>query len=120
MYQITNITDGTTHISDTLVLIRLNCNGSYTQPKKGETAQGFVAKIPATYERPVFDDEGNETGETETVETLADTVFRFNGQIMKGTEPIGSYEEVPAVPVITELEGDLAEAYELLYGGKAE
>lgn len=110
MYQITTTSDTT--ISDTITPVYLNPNGSYNAADAKHPAQGFVAKVPTTYET-----EDPETGETETVETISDTVYVFAGQAMKGGEPVGSYEEVPAVPIITELEGDLEEAYELLYGG---
>ena len=109
MYEITS--NNTTAISDSIVEVVLSKNGSYTTPKNGNPAQGFVGKIPVTVEQ-----ENPETGETETIETLADTVYVYEGQTMKGTEPVGTYKEIPAVPVITELEDDLAFAYELLYG----
>ena len=110
MYKITS--NNTETISDTLIEVYHHSNGSYVRADRDHAAQGFVGKIPATYEV-----EDKETNETETIETVADTVYVYDGQTMKGDEPVGSWEEVPAVPVITELEGDLEEAYELLYGG---
>lgn len=109
MYEITS--NNTTAVSDSIVEVVLSKNGSYTMPKNGNPAQGFVAKIPVTIEQ-----EDPETHETRMVDTLADTVYVYDGQTMKGNEPIGKWAEVPAVPTITELESDLEQAYELLYG----
>ncbi len=116
MYRITE-TGGEEHISDTIVPIRLK-NGCYVAAK-GEAVEGFTGKIPSTREEPVRDADGNETGETIEVNTPIDQPFVLPGKTMKGNEPEATYAEESAVPVIAELEGDLEQAYELLYGGDA-
>lgn len=101
-------TGGETRMSDTLVPVRVTRSGSYA-PAKGEP-DGFTVMVPAKS----IDEE---TGET--VETLETRVYVLPGHMLKGTEPEATYEEQRAVPIITELENDLEEAYELLYGGDA-
>lgn len=49
------------------------------------------------------DEEGNE------YRTLTDTVYRTKGHTMKGTEPVGSYEQHGAAVPLTEAEAALAE-----------
>ena len=44
------------------------------------------------------DEEGTE------YQMLTDTVFRFAGNTLKGTEPIGSYEEMGAALPLTDAE----------------
>ena len=69
--------------SDTLVYIRLHSNGCYVSAPK-EQAGGFCVKQSVT--------RTNEDGVTETY--LADTVYKFGENTLKGTEPIGEAEEV--------------------------
>lgn len=99
-------TGGETRMSDTLVPVRVTKSGNYA-PAKGEP-DGFAVMLPAAY----TDEETGETGET-----LETVVYVLPGHRLKGTEPEATYEEQRAVPIITELENDLEEAYELLYGG---
>ena len=99
-------TGGETRMSDTLVHVCVTRSGNYA-PAKGEP-DGFTVMVPATYT-------DEETGET--IETLETKVYVL--PTLKGTEPEATYEEQRAVSIITELESDLEEAYELLYGGDA-
>lgn len=100
-------TGGETRMSDSLVRVHVTGSGNYA-PAKGEP-DGFTVMVPAT-----FTDE--ETGEM--IDTLETRVYVLPGHTLKGTEPEATYEEQRAVPIITELESDLEEAYELLYGGE--
>lgn len=126
MYKITETKTGTEHLSDTCIPIRLSASGSYTTPRKGETAQGFVGKVPYIYQRPVYpvgedgaEDMSAEPIGVEDVEGYKDQPFVLPGQTMRGDEPEATYAEISAVPEIQELTHDLEQAYELLYGGDA-
>ena len=114
MYSIHNISDDIDIISDTCILIYLNQNGCYNAANSNHSAQGFCALVPT-----VIEQENPETNKIETIKTFTNKVFVFEGQTMKGNESVGNYTEIPAVPTITELEADLEQAYELLYGGNA-
>lgn len=109
MYRITE-TNGTEHLSDTIVPITVSKSGCYV--RKDEDPDGFTGKVPHTYES-----ENPETGEIEIVEGFIDQPFVLPNKRLTGTEPEATYVEEPAVPTIIELEGDLEQAYELLYGG---
>lgn len=79
--------------ADSIVLIRLHGNGCYVPCEEAE-AEGFCAKMAAT----ITDEEGTEH------QALSDTVFRFAGKLLKGTEPAGSYEEMGAAIPLTDAE----------------
>lgn len=101
-------TGGETRMSDTLVPVCVTRSGNYAPAKR--EPDGFTVMLPATY----TDDE---TGDV--VDALETRVYVLPGHTLKGTEPEATYEEQRAVPIITELESDLEEAYTLLYGGDA-
>ena len=84
--------------ADSIVPIRLHGNGCYV-PCKEDQAEGFCAKMAVT----LTDAEGNE------YRTLTDTVYRTEGRTMKGTEPVGTYEQHGAAVPLTEAEAALAE-----------
>ena len=84
--------------ADSIVPIRLHGNGCYV-PCEENQAEGFCAKMAVT----ITDEEGNESG------TLIDTVYRTDGHTMKGTEPVGTYEQHGAAVPLTEAEAALAE-----------
>lgn len=84
--------------ADSIVPIRLHGNGCYV-PCKEDQAEGFCAKMAVT----ITDEEGNE------YRTLTDTVYRTEGHAMKGTEPVGTYEQHGAAVPLTEAEAALAE-----------
>ena len=84
--------------ADSIVPIRLHGNGCYV-PCKEDQAEGFCAKMAVT----ITDEEGNE------YRTLTDTVYRTEGRTMKGTEPVGTYEQQGAAVPLTEAEAALAE-----------
>ena len=97
MYNITQ--DGAfAGYADSIVPIRLHSNGCYV-PCKEDQAEGFCAKMAVT----IPDEEGNES------RTLTDTVYRTEGHTMKGTEPVGAYEQHGAAVPLTEAEAALAE-----------
>ena len=79
--------------ADSIVLIKLHGNGCYVPCKEAE-AEGFCAKMAVT----ITDEEGAER------QALSDTVFRFAGKLLKGTEPEGSYEEMGAAIPLTDAE----------------
>ena len=97
--------DSTQRMSDTLMPICVASNGCYI-PASG-SPDGFVVMTPTIVE----DMEGNPM---QTVETR---VYALPGHHLNGGEPEALYIETPAVPIITELDAALEEAYELLYGG---
>ena len=84
--------------ADSIAPIRLHGNGCYV-PCKEDQAEGFCAKMAVT----ITDEEGNE------YRTLTDTVYRTEGRTMKGTEPVGTYEQHGAAVPLTEAEAALAE-----------
>ena len=84
--------------ADSIVHIRLHGNGNYV-PCKEDQAEGFCAKMAVT----ITDEGGNE------YRTLIDTVYRTEGHTMKGTEPVGTYEQHGAAIPLTEAEAALAE-----------
>lgn len=84
--------------ADSIVPIRLHGNGCYV-PCKEDQAEGFCAKMAVT----ITDEEGNE------YRALTDTVYRTEGRTMKGTEPVGTYEQHGAAVPLTEAEAALAE-----------
>lgn len=79
--------------ADSIVPIRLHGNGCYV-PCEEDQAEGFCAKMAVT----LTDEEGTE------YQTLADTVFCLADHTLKGTEPIGSYEEMGAALPLTDAE----------------
>lgn len=79
--------------ADSVVSIRLHENGSYV-PCADDEADGFCAKMAV----PMKDESGNE------YHGLSDTVFCFAGHELRGTEPVGSYEEMCAAIPLTEAE----------------
>lgn len=84
--------------ADSVIPIRLHQNGCYVPCEESE-ADGFCAKKAILQ----TDEEGNE------YRTLTDTVYRTEGHTMKGTEPVGSYEQHGAAVPLTEEEAALAE-----------
>ena len=79
--------------ADSVVNIRLHKNGSYV-PCADDEADGFCAKMAV----PMKDEDGNE------YHSLSDTVFCLAGHELRGTEPVGSYEEMGAAIPLTEAE----------------
>ena len=79
--------------ADSIVLIRLHGNGCYV-PCKEDQAEGFCAKMAVA----LTDEDGK------AYQELSDTVFRFAGKLLKGTEPEGSYEEMGAAIPLTDAE----------------
>nr|DAT14680.1 MAG TPA: ChiA1-BD-binding domain protein [Caudoviricetes sp.] len=79
--------------ADSAVNIRLHKNGSYV-PCADDEADGFCAKMAV----PMKDEDGNE------YHSLSDTVFCLAGHELRGTEPVGSYEEMGAAIPLTEAE----------------
>lgn len=126
MYLITETKSGETHISDTIVEVALHKNGSYIRAneKKGYPAQGFCGLVPVTIQEPVYpmNEDGMPNYEAEPIgvedkQVLQNIVFHYAGTpAMKGDEADATFVDTQAVPQIMELEGDLAEAYQLLYG----
>ena len=84
--------------ADSVIPIKLHQNGCYVPCGESE-AEGFCAQKAVTR----TDEEGNE------YRTLTDTVYRTKGHTMKGTEPVGSYEQHGAAVPLTEAEAALAE-----------
>lgn len=79
--------------ADSVVNIRLHKNGSYV-PCADDEADGFCAKMAVSMK----DEDGNE------YHSLSDTVFCLAGHELRGTEPVGSYEEMCAAIPLTEAE----------------
>ena len=79
--------------ADSVVNIRLHKNGSYV-PCADDEADGFCAKMAVSMK----DEDGNE------YHSLSDTVFCLAGHELRGTEPVGSYEEMGAAIPLTEAE----------------
>ena len=79
--------------ADSVVIIRLHKNGSYV-PCADDEADGFCAKMAVSMK----DEDGNE------YHSLSDTVFCLAGHELRGTEPVGSYEEMGAAIPLTEAE----------------
>lgn len=79
--------------ADSVVNIRLHKNGSYV-PCADDEADGFCAKMAV----PMKGEDGNE------YHSLSDTVFCLAGHELRGTEPVGSYEEMGAAIPLTEAE----------------
>lgn len=79
--------------ADSAVNIRLHKNGSYV-PCADDEADGFCVKMAV----PMKDEDGNE------YHSLSDTVFCLAGHELRGTEPVGSYEEMGAAIPLTEAE----------------
>lgn len=84
--------------ADSIVPIRLHGNGCYV-PCEEDQAEGFCAKMAVT----LTGEDGNE------YRTLIDTVYRMEEHTMKGTEPVGTYEQHGAAVPLTEAEAALAE-----------
>lgn len=84
--------------ADSIVPIRLHSNGCYVPCEEAE-ADGFCAKMAVT----LTDEDGKE------YQALSDTVFRLAGKLLKGTEPVGTYEQHGAAVPLTEAEAALAE-----------
>ena len=70
-------------------------------------AFGSIGSTPRMIARAsganMWDEDGNE------YRTLIDTVYRTEGHTMKGTEPVGTYEQHGAAIPLTEAEAALAE-----------
>lgn len=79
--------------ADSIMLIKLHSNGCYV-PCEEAQAEGFCAKMAVT----LTDEDGKE------YQALSDTVFRLAGNLLKGTEPEGSYEEMGAALPLTDAE----------------
>ena len=79
--------------ADSVVPIRYHPDGFYIICEEDQ-AEGFCAKMAAT----LSDEDGKE------YQALSDTVFRFAGKLLKGTEPEGSYEEMSAALPLTDAE----------------
>lgn len=79
--------------ADSVVSIRLHENGSYV-PCADDEADGFCAKMAVSMK----DEDGNE------YHSLSDTVFCLAGHELRGTEPVGSYEEMGAAIPLTKAE----------------
>lgn len=69
--------------ADSVVRIRLHENGSYVPCAEIE-AQGFCAKIARELT----------TEDDESITGMVDTVYCFNEKVMRGDEPIGSFEQI--------------------------
>ena len=69
--------------ADSVVSIRLHENGSYV-PCADDEADGFCAKMTRELT----------TEEDESITGMVDTVYCFNGKVMHGDEPIGSFEQI--------------------------
>ena len=69
--------------ADSVVNIRLHENGSYIPCAESE-AHGFCAKIARELT----------TEDEESITGMVDTVYCFNGKVMHGDEPIGSFEQI--------------------------
>ena len=69
--------------ADSVVNIRLHENGSYIPCAESE-AQGFCAKIARELT----------TEDEESITGMVDNVYCFNGKVMHGDEPIGSFEQI--------------------------
>lgn len=79
--------------ADSVVYIRYHPRGFYVLCEADE-AEGFCAKMAV----PMKDEDGNE------YHSLSDTVFCLAGHELRGTEPVGSYEEMGAAIPLTEAE----------------
>lgn len=82
-----------TGYADSVVYIRYHPRGFYVLCEADE-AEGFCAKMAV----PMKDESGNE------YHGLSDTVFCLAGHELRGTEPVGSYEEMGAAIPLTEAE----------------
>ena len=69
--------------ADSVVSIRLHENGSYV-PCADDEADGFCAKMARELT----------TEEDKSITRMVDTVYCFNGKVMHGDEPIGSFEQI--------------------------
>ena len=69
--------------ADSVVSIRLHENGSYV-PCADDEADGFCAKMARELT----------TEDDESITGMIDTVYCFNGKVMHGDEPIGSFEQI--------------------------
>ena len=69
--------------ADSVVNIRLHKNGSYV-PCADDEADGFCAKMARELT----------TEDDESITGMVDTVYCFNGKVMHGDEPIGSFEQI--------------------------
>lgn len=69
--------------ADSVVSIRLHENGSYV-PCADDEADGFCAKMARELT----------TKDDESITGMIDTVYCFNGKVMHGDEPIGSFEQI--------------------------
>lgn len=79
-----------TGYADSVVYIRYHPRGFYVLCEADE-AEGFCAKMAV----PMKDESGNE------YHGLSDTVFCLAGHELRGTEPVGSYEEMGAAIPLT-------------------
>lgn len=84
--------------ADSVIPIKLHRNGCYVPCEESE-ADGFCAKKAILQ----TDEDGNE------YRTLDDTVYRLEGRTLKGSEPVGTYEQHGAAVPLTEAEAALAE-----------
>lgn len=69
--------------ADSVVSIRLHENGSYV-PCADDEADGFCAKMARELT----------TEDDESITGMVDTVYCFNGKVMHGDEPIGSFKQI--------------------------
>jgi len=124
MYQITETVSKATHPADSIIEVAFK-NGTYIEANSRHPAQGFCALIPVEIQQPVYPKKEDGTPDmtaepvgVETVKVQQNKVFHYQDKpLMKGDEPDATYTELQGVSVITELETDLEQAYELLYGG---
>lgn len=84
--------------ADSVIPIKLHQNGCYVPCEESE-ADGFCAKKAILQ----TDEDGNK------YRALDDTVYRLEGHMLKGNEPVGAYEQHGAAVPLTEAEAALAE-----------
>ena len=84
--------------ADSVVSIRLHENGSYV-PCADDEADGFCAKMARELT----------TEEDESITGMVDTVYCFNGKVMHGDEPIGSFEQINGAAQLMNSENTVTE-----------
>ena len=84
--------------ADSVVSIRLHENGSYV-PCADDEADGFCAKMARELT----------TEDDESITEMVDTVYCFNGKVMHGDEPIGSFEQINGAAQLMNSENTVTE-----------
>ena len=84
--------------ADSVVSIRLHENGSYV-PCADDEADGFCAKMARELT----------TEDDESITGMIDTVYCFNGKVMHGDEPIGSFEQINGAAQLMNSENTVTE-----------